>query len=361
MKLARVVIENFRQIDSLDLDFTDSFGRVRDRTLLVGPNGCGKTTILDAVAAAIGPTSELPATRPHFRVSPATVVRRGALRARVECHLRFSSDEISATREAFALHEEAYPVPDAQNVTLTWTYPDPRGRSRYGFTRCDPAPAWTLLKGRVYTARLLRVGRAGWDAFRRVGGVFTVDQWRTSLGKTIRRDIWHIIEGRDADAEARRTSDPRTILLEMAVKAQFPSRGERGDDFARVREEFGRLCHPRTLVGADRDEQDRWDLRFSDGVHEYGYDGVSSGEAMVLLLLTRLVSEHVHRSILLVDEVELHQHPVWQRRLLHLLSHMGEDNQLIATTHSPYLREGVSRAEVIDIGDLDESPRVANA
>jgi predicted ATP-binding protein involved in virulence len=89
MKLARITIENFRQIDSLELDFTDSFGRVRDRTILVGPNGCGKTTILDAVAAALGPTSELPATRPHFRLSPATVVRRGALRAQVECHLHF--------------------------------------------------------------------------------------------------------------------------------------------------------------------------------------------------------------------------------------------------------------------------------
>jgi hypothetical protein len=252
-------------------------------------------------------------------------------------------------------------VPDTQDVALTWTYPDPRGRSRYGFTRCDPAPAWTLLKGRVYAARLLRAGRVGWDSFRRVGGVFTVDQQRTSLGKTIRRDIRRIIEGRDTDGEPLRTTDPRTILLEMAIKAQFPARGERTDDFARVQEEFGRLCKPRALVGAERDEQDRWDLHFTDGVNEYGYDGLSSGEAMVLLLLTRLVSEHVHRSILLVDEVELHQHPVWQRRLLHLVSRMGEDNQLIATTHSPYLRDAVSRAEVIDIGDLDESAHVANA
>ena len=72
MKLARIAIENFRQIDSLALDFTDSFGRVRDRTLLVGPNGCGKTTILDAVAAAIGPTTELPATRPPITAAPTT-------------------------------------------------------------------------------------------------------------------------------------------------------------------------------------------------------------------------------------------------------------------------------------------------
>ena len=72
MKIARAVIENFRHIEKLELDFTDSLDRVRDLMLLVGPNACGKTTVLDALAAALGPSIELPwAHAPDSTSAPA--------------------------------------------------------------------------------------------------------------------------------------------------------------------------------------------------------------------------------------------------------------------------------------------------
>jgi len=70
MKLAKVQIENFRHLGGAGqpfvLDFTDALGRVRDFTLLVGPNASGKTTILDAIAAALGPGLGMPTLRPGF-------------------------------------------------------------------------------------------------------------------------------------------------------------------------------------------------------------------------------------------------------------------------------------------------------
>jgi predicted ATP-binding protein involved in virulence len=76
---------------------------------------------------------------------------------------------------------------------------------------------------------------------------------------------------------------------------------------------------------------------------------------MVLLLLIRFVAEHMHRSIVLIDELELNQHPLWQRRILHMLPKMGDNNQIIATTHSPYLRDAVRPDAVIELGELGES------
>ena len=74
MKLAKLRIENFRQLGSaakpFELDFTDALGRVREFTLLVGPNGCGKTTILDAIAAAIGPTTRDADPSARFQTQP---------------------------------------------------------------------------------------------------------------------------------------------------------------------------------------------------------------------------------------------------------------------------------------------------
>ena len=362
MKLVRVAIENFRQLgtpsDPFELSFTDGLGRVRELSLLVGPNTSGKTSVLDAIGAALDGPLEMSAVRSGFHRSPQTVVRRGARSARVTCWLQFSPDEISAAREYFELagHREA--VPDATDVKLVWEYPDPRANSDFGFTVCDPPNAWTLLKGRVTAARLLATGQVDWRCFNRVGSAFTFDQERTGSGKTISRRLWNIIHGEDvSDRRQRRTTNPRTILIDLALRALVPSDhkapgGQR--EFAMVQDRYARVCAPRRIVGAIEDALGEFDVYFNDGLREYRYDGLSSGERMVLQLLIRFVSEHMHRSIVMVDEVELNQHPIWQRKLLHLLPAMGDDNQIIATTHSPYLRAAVRPDAVVDLGDLDD-------
>jgi energy-coupling factor transporter ATP-binding protein EcfA2 len=402
MKLARLQIENFRHLGTrekpLELDFTDALGRVRDFTLLVGPNTSGKTTILDAIAAALGRSVGMAALRPHLKLSPRSIVRRGELHAKVTCWLRFSPDEIAATRDIFRLAEISKKVPDAPEVKLTWTYAAPRAalefagsttamsitgpisfsglnpgqwqwstantiaqpEQDYGVIQCEPEMGWVLLHGRDQLARLLATGRADWSWFHRVGGVFTFDQERTGLGKTISRQVWNIIHGMAEAArekEELQTTDPRTILIELALQSLVPSIGSPGqvpDEFRLVQERYAHVCAPRRIVGAVRDELREFDIHFTDGQHEYTYDGLSSGEKNVLLLLIRFVAERMHQSVVLIDELELNQHPLWQRKLVHLLPRMGEGNQIIATTHSSYLRDAVSPQAVRTLGDLGE-------
>jgi hypothetical protein len=148
------------------------------------------------------------------------------------------------------------------------------------------------------------------DWFKRAGRVLSIDQERTALGKSIDRDIWRIATGDAGDDtvnDERWTSDPRAILIDLAVKAALPGPGD--DQFKPVQEAYAKICAPRRIVGAARKDVNKLDIRFSDGKNEYGYDGVSSGEAMVLLFLIKMTSEHIHSSIVLVDELELHQQP----------------------------------------------------
>ncbi len=422
MKLAKVQIENFRHLGSrdkpLELDFTDALGRVRDFTLLVGPNTSGKTTILDAIAAAQVPISGLSTLRPDFKLSPRMVVRRGALHAQVTCWLRFGPEEVTATRELFQLAEISEKVPDIREVKLTWTYPDPkkpsafvgsgavysnpalsgsiinlnrylsvpnsgqllwssgqypiittevRPQSDYGLIQCEPERGWILLAARYQVAQLLATGRAGWSWFHHLGGVFTFPQERTGLGKTISRQVWNIIHGTAEAArenEELRTTDPRTILIEMALQSLVPSiasKGQMSDDFRLIQERYARVCDPRTIVGAVRDELGVFDVTFNDGGNEYTYEGLSSGEKNVLLLLIRFVAERIHQSVVLIDELELNQHPLWQRKVLHMVPRMGEGNQIIATTHSPYLRDAVPPEAVIDLGNLGDAHEAGGA
>jgi len=360
MKVASAVIENFRHIRRMELDFTDSVGRVRDVSVLVGPNTSGKTTVLDALAVGLGLIIGPYSIRPDLVLSPRSIVRRGALQAQVICKVRFSPEEIEITRQLYHLSEEDQEIPDVEEATITWTYPDPRGDHPSGHIHCDPWGTWHLFKGRAKVARLLSTGRVDWSWFERIGGVFTFDQQRTGMGKTIPRDIWAIIRGgvNEREPDERHTTDPRTILLALAVQSVLPPADERQfDQFKRIQERYAEICAPRRIKGAMRDELGQPELTFTDGTYEYRYDGLSSGEQMLLLFLIRMMTEHIHQSIVLVDEIELHQHPLWQRRLLYLLPRIGQNNQIIATTHSPYLRDVLSREAIIDLGELGDLPR----
>jgi predicted ATP-dependent endonuclease of OLD family len=112
-----------------------------------------------------------------------------------------------------------------------------------------------------------------------------------------------------------------------------------------VQERYNEICAPRKLVGAINDGED-FDLLFQDGERDYGFEDMASGEAMIVQLLIAITAERIHRSIVLIDEIELHQHPVWQRRLVAALPLMGEDNQFILTTHSDYLLAALDRGSI---------------
>jgi predicted ATPase len=370
MQLAHVVIENFRQFEHLELDFTDSLGRVRDVSVLVGPNGSGKTTVLDAIASALGPATGFRSTRLGWTPSPRTVVRPGARSAKVTCRLRFSTQEVEVAREAATTLGTDAALPSVEEMSVTWTYPDPDARQNDGIVAFAPTNAGLLTHARFNVALLMGAGAsAGFkpEWFKRAGRAVTFDQQRLGLSRSVAKDNERVAAGVYQPQSDVWTEDARKLLIELAVKSQIPGPGE--DHFQRVKERYAEVCAPRSMIGARRDEADVVDIWFSDGKNEYDYEGVSSGEAMVLLFLIKMVSERIHSSIVLVDEIELHQHPVWQRRLLYLLPRMGESNQIIATTHSDYLREVLPRGAVRDVtsnvgviplGDLDDEAE-ANA
>ena len=79
---------------------------------------------------------------------------------------------------------------------------------------------------------------------------------------------------------------------------------------------------------------------------EIRVDMLSDGEKCTLALLGDLTRRLVlanpcadnpleGKGIVLIDEIELHMHPSWQRRILHVLKEVFPNIQFIITTHSP--------------------------
>ncbi len=359
MKLAKIIIDNFRQIEHLELDFTDALGRVRDISLLVGPNGCGKSTILEAInmglnrLTAFGYTLELPAI---------DIVRYGQAQARVNYYLQFSSAEVRRIKELYRLSQQTSPdllhhgnpfdlLDEPIEVQVSWEYPDFNSPDKMKFTFA-PENSSVLFEGRAKTAGLLVAKQLeNWHDFEQVGGTFIFDQQRTGK-KAIPREIWNIIHGGRGENV---TSDPNTILLSLAMQAQFRKANDfRPNEFKLIQERFAQICHPHQIQQVQLDSLDKPQLVFFDGIAEYPYSGLSGGQQMILLFLIRMVTEHIHQSIILIDEIELHQHPLWQQNLLYALPRMGKNNQIIATSHSSYLRRLLPKQSVIELGDLGD-------
>lgn len=57
------------------------------------------------------------------------------------------------------------------------------------------------------------------------------------------------------------------------------------------------------------------------------------------------------RAIVLIDEIDVHLHPKWQRRIVPALEDLFPDCQFIATTHSPFVIQAVDRTRILLLGE----------
>lgn len=103
-------------------------------------------------------------------------------------------------------------------------------------------------------------------------------------------------------------------------------------------------------------------LVVSKGGNDLKINQLSSGEKMLLLLIAdiarRLSIANPLRSnplegegIVLIDEIELHLHPRWQRNIIPALNKTFPNIQFIVTTHSPQVLSNVHKNDIRVIDD----------
>jgi predicted ATP-binding protein involved in virulence len=80
-----------------------------------------------------------------------------------------------------------------------------------------------------------------------------------------------------------------------------------------------------------------------------------------LVLRSRLLSptgvlSHTTRGVVLIDEIDLHLHPVWQRRIVNVLRHLFPRVQFVVTTHSPFVVKELRPGELVNLGGGSSLP-----
>lgn len=106
-----------------------------------------------------------------------------------------------------------------------------------------------------------------------------------------------------------------------------------------------------------RVDRETWQVILSSRDGEVRFDSVSQGMSAILnwvgILLQRLYDVYPsslrpenEAAIVLVDEIDAHLHPDWQRRLVWLCRRHFENVQFIVSTHSPMLAGSVAAKEL---------------
>lgn len=364
MRIDRLELRNFKKFAEATFEFPRRANAPDDAGsfhVLIGENGTGKTSILDAAAVALGvwlervPDSLL--ANSHRRLTP-------------------NDKRLIAAQQGDRMQFQR--VPDTMTVLATGTI-----FSQVGVAWGQSLPVG---KARVSNAASKAVLSSIWSAYERVGQGEQVllpviayygagRAWLAhnerkkakakSNGPTNRWEAFY-----DCLNERIRVSD-----LAHWFQGEHIAMGNR---LGRYRPGFEVVCRAvlACVPGADAIwyDSDTEEIALSIGGNPQPFGNLSAGQRVMLALVADLAIKMVAQNnylvppdslgpedepwprvlaqtpgVVLVDELDVHLHPKWQRGVVECLRRVFPRVQFIATTHSPFIVQSLREDELINL------------
>jgi len=340
MRIHHLSIQNFRCFQERSFQLTPSFN------LLVGENASGKTAVLEALSVAMASLF-------------LGILGLG------ERHLRRDDARLQAFHHSGELSfEAAYPVEveavgEVAGERIAWkrTLVSPTGRTtsyaagqiKQAGARLDGAvragePVTLPLIAYYGTGRLWLQPRARPAARTeaRKAELSRFEGYRDAIDpRCSPRDLMRWVERQDyASYQERRESDVYRV-----VKRAMVAMVEHANDLR-----FDPRRNEVVLLFDDRNPQPFNNL--SDG--QRNMLAMAGDIAVRMARLNPHLGERVLAEtpgIVLIDELDLHLHPTWQRHLVEDLRTLFPGVQFVATSHSPFIIQTMREGETIALDD----------
>ncbi len=349
MRIDRLELENFKKYEKLAFDLHPKF------TLLVGENGAGKTTVLDALAVASGiwlvrpPDSEVQNSKRHL------------LKTEIRLVPSLAGDRVQFKEMPLASVTATGNLAGQEGVK--WT------RQNRGSNTTNDNQATRALE--IVEAVYKRDGEGEKllcpvMAYYGAGRAWLPSNKRVLKSKTNgRARRWAAFY--DCFSERIRFPELQKWFQSEAI--------ERGNRAGRWRPGFEvvRRAVLRCVPEADEVwfDTDREQIVLSIAGNAQPFDNLSAGQRMMLALVADLAIKAVTQNnylvppdelgpedeplpkvlqqtpgVVLIDELDVHLHPKWQRRVATDLKATFPGIQFVCTSHSPQVIGEVARDEV---------------
>jgi predicted ATPase len=306
--LSRLELRNVRRFPELVIEF----GHPASSALLVGDNGDGKSTVLRSLAMALCDQSSASAL---FRELPGEFVRRGSGRSDSFVQV----DLTNSRRERYRIRTKFIALKTFERIEQTYFSAKRSGEFRR--IEQDQFP-WSRIFVAGYGPGIRTFGNADYAYYLAVDAVYSLFRYDAALQSpelVIRRLVDEA--GRRSSRRGRNTlarlrnALANLLNLKSAKAIELTRRGVFvGGPWDRV--ELAALGDGyRATTTWTLDLMSWWLLSDDNPAHEFHPSDLSG--------------------IVIVDELEQHLHPRWQRTILPQLRHLFPKIQFIVATHSP--------------------------
>lgn len=290
MKIKKIIIDNVRCFDHVELELSGK-SKPNDWTVLLGDNGCGKTTLMRSIAISLGEESG----------------SAGLLDELASDWFRFEDKKHEAYIRVEFEPYQGYDLPYI-NTTLK--------KNKYGeldFTQ-EPHPDkrkfWEELFVCGYGANRRSYGTTSYSEYTVTDSIYSMFNYDTPM-QNIELNLRRIEEEIDLK-DLFRKMEQILLLDDDSIHL------ERNGVF--VKGEWGSYI-PMGSLGDGYQATMAWIMDM------YGWK---------LLYESKLDNAEVS-GIVFIDELEQHLHPIWQKEIVRRLHQQFPGIQFIITTHSPLI------------------------
>jgi hypothetical protein len=318
MRVRELVLNNFRVFgEHAPFVFAD---RV---TVIAGVNGRGKTAVMDAIALLASRLLPLvsPARSGYRNMAPTEVhgeAERATLALKVNCVGTPIEFRLNYSRRTRKLTRNTIPVAVRDRVKMAYGDPNRAG---------DQAPLV------VY---------------------YTTDRAGFRLPKSLPRELPRDQALAYVRALRSRMIDYKDFMARYRVWTGPNGQRRSADAFARALTVFLSGFSDPTV------EESPLRLRVTKAGERLYLDQLSDGERSLLAIVADLVRRLSLANpeladplegagVVLIDEIELHLHPTWQRSVVEKLRTTFPNIQFIASTHSPFVIQSLRAGELINL------------